>query len=274
MCRHALPIILATAASLGLGAGQLPAQGPTTEVQLSASVGLSWGGPLWIVAKQPALVSTTGPVLLDTFALARRLAPGLTAWVGFTSFRRPQVGFGAELAWVAAGVNTTCRIVGQLQPDPNQASAVACGNVGQQRVVTSAITALGTVTLRAAPRRDVSPYARVGIGLALLSGSFVGTGADYATAACPVCYREFYAPDSRSFTWAGTLAAGLVFGGGLPLRFRVELRDLVLGLPTVSGPADPASSHPMPPVRIQATHRVTVAMGLELVNGGPRRRRY
>jgi len=32
MCRHALPIILATAASLGLGAGQLPAQGPTTEV--------------------------------------------------------------------------------------------------------------------------------------------------------------------------------------------------------------------------------------------------
>jgi hypothetical protein len=262
------------AASLTLGTGQLPAQEATTEVQLSASAGLTFGGPLWSVAAQPMLVSTTGPVLLDTLALTRRLAPGLSAWLGFTRFSDPHVGFGAEFGWVAAGVATGCRIVGQLHPDPNQTSAAICGSVGQQHSVTSAITAQGTITLRAAPRRDISPYAKVGLGLAMLSGSFVGTRADYSTDLCPWCYKEIYAPDSRPLTWAGTLAAGLVFGGGLPFRVRVEVRDFVLGLPVVTGAADWAASHPAPPTSVRAVHRLTFAMGLDLASGGPRRRRY
>lgn len=274
MRRPAFRLLLATAASLGLSAGRLPAQEPSPEVQLSASAGLTWGGPLWSLAAQPVLVSTPGPVPFDTFALTRRLSPGLTAWLGFTKYGRPHVGIGAEVAWVAASVATGCRIVGQLQPDPNQLNAAVCGSLGQQRVVTSAITAQGTITLRAAPRRDASPYAKVGLGFAVLSGSFVGTGADYTTFTCPGCYREIYAPDSRSLTWAGTLAAGLTFGGGLPVRFRVELRDFVLGLPVVTGPAEPSSSHPVPPTRLRAAHRVTLVMGFDLVSGGPRRRRY
>ena len=275
MSRQALPVILATAASLALSAGRLPAQEPLAEVQLSASAGLTWGGPLWSVAAQPTLVSTTGTVALDTFALTRRLSSGLTAWLGFTKYARPHIGFGAEIAWVAASLETGCGFAGQqVRPDLSQGNAAACANVGQQRLATSAIAALGTIALRAAPRRDLSPYVKVGLGVAILSGSFVGTGADYSTDACPLCYKEIYAPDSRSFTWAGTLAAGLIFGGGLPVRFRVELRDFVLGLPTVTGPANPVDSHPMPEMTVRATHRLTLAMGLDLVSGGLRRRRY
>ena len=275
MHRPAFRLLLATAASLGLSAGRLPAQEPLAEVQLSASAGLTWGGPLWSVAAQPTLVSTTGTFALDTFALTRRLSPGLTAWLGFTKFVRPHIGIGAELAWVAASLETGCGFAGQrVRPDLSQGNAAACGNVGQQRLVTSAVAALGTVVLRATPRRDVSPYVKAGLGLAMLSGSFVGTGANYSTPDCPGCYKEIYTPDARSFTWAGTLAAGLVFGGGLPVHFRVELRDVVLGLPTVTGPANPASSHPAPPVHLRAAHRIVFAMGLDLVSGGPRRRRY
>jgi hypothetical protein len=270
MCRQAFPIILATAASLGLSASRLPAQEPLTEVQLSASAGFTRGGPLWSVVAQPMRVTIPGTTLLDTVALTRRLSPGLTAWLGFTKYGRPRIGFGAEIAWVAAGVATGCGIVGQWQPDPNQTNAAVCGSVGQQRFVSSAIAALGTITLRAAPRRDLSPYVKVGLGLAMLSGSFVVTGTDYSTDACSMCYQEIYAPDSRSFTWAGTLAAGLIFGGGLPVRFRVEVRDFVLGLPTVSGPA----SHPVPPTALRAAHRIVFAMGFDLVSGGLRRRRY
>lgn len=274
MRRHPFILLVATAASLALSASRLPAQEPLTEVQLSASAGFTWDGRLWNVAAQPMSVTTTGTALLDTFALARHVSPGLTAWLGFTKYSRPRIGFGAEIAWVAASLATACRAVGPFQPDPNATNAAICGTVGQQRMVTSAIAALGTITLRAAPRRDVSPYAKVGLGLAMLSGSFVVTGADYSTDACPMCYEEIYAPDSRSFTWTGTLAAGLVFGGGLPIRFRIEVRDFVLGLPTVTGPANPASSHPAPPVHLRATHRIVFAMGFDLVSGGLRRRRY
>lgn len=270
--RRTFPLILATAASLALSAGRLPAQEQSAEVQLSASAGFTWGGPLWSVAAQPMRALSTA--LLDTFALTRRLSPGLTAWLGFTKYSRPRIGFGAEVAWVAAGVATGCAIVGQLQPDPNQTNAAICGSVGPQRMVTSAVAAVGTIALRAAPRRDLSPYVQVGLGVAMLSGSFVVTGTDYSTDACPMCYKEIYAPDPRSFTWAGTLAAGLSFGGGLPIRFRVELRDFVLGLPAVVGPANPAASHPAPQVRLRAAHRIVFAMGFDLAIGGPRRRRY
>ena len=115
---------------------------------------------------------------------------------------------------------------------------------------------------------------KAGLGLAMLSGSFVNTGANYSTLDCPDCYKEIYAPDSRTFTWAGTLAAGLVFGGGLPVRCRVEVRDFVLGLPAVTGPADPAASQRVPPSRPRATHRLVFAMGFDLSSGGPRKRRY
>ena len=274
MSRLSFRLLVVTAASLGFSAAPLAAQEPLTEVQLSASAGLTWGGRLWSVAAQPMRVTISGTALLDTFALTRHLSPGLTAWVGVTRFGRPRIGFGAELAWVAASLATACRAVGPFQPDPKETNAAICGAVGQQHFVTSAIAALGTITLRAAPRRDLSPYVKVGLGLAMLSGSFVVTGAEYSTDTCPMCYREIYAPDSRSFTWAGTLAAGLIFGGGLPVRFRVELRDFVLGLPTVSGPADQAASHPVPPASPRATHRIVFAMGFDLVSGGPRRHRY
>ena len=274
MHRHAFPLPLAAAASIAFSAGRLPAQSPSPELELSASAGLTWGGRLWNVAAQPSYVPAPGIAALDTFALTRRLSPGLTAWLGFTKFSRPHLGIGAEVAWVAAGVATACGAVGQFQPDPNQTNAVVCGSVGRKLSMTSAIAALGTVTLRAAPRRNASPYVKAGLGLTMLSGSFVLTGADYSTSACPVCYKEIYAPDSRSLTWAGTLAAGLVFGGGLPIRLRLELRDFVLGLPAVAGPASPAASHPVPPTSLRATHRIVFAMGFGLVSGGPRRRRY
>jgi hypothetical protein len=175
---------------------------------------------------------------------------------------------------VAAGVTTTGNPVAQFYPDPNQTNELICGSVGRKLSMTSVIAAVGTVTVRAAPRSNISPYVKAGLGLAMLSGSFVVTGANYSTAACPNCYKEIFAPDSRSFTWAGTLATGLVFGGGLPIRFRVELRDFVLGLPVVSGPADPRLPHPAPPSHLRATHRIVFAMGFDLVGGGPRRRRY
>ena len=100
------------------------------------------------MAAQAVLVATVGGVaLLDTFALTRRLSPGLTAWLGFTRFSRPYLGLGAEIAWVAAGVTTGCGFAGQqARPDLSQANAAACGALGRTGAATSAISALGTVT--------------------------------------------------------------------------------------------------------------------------------
>jgi hypothetical protein len=252
---------------------QLSAQVAAPEIVLSASGGYTFQRAMWSL-RQPVVVPEPGPLLIDTFLLARRLAPGASAWVGLTWYPRPTAGFGAEAGWVAAQVGTGCAILGTPQPDPFEQNTVACARLGHDRFPTSAIAALATVTVRATPGQDYSPFVKAGVGFALLGHPFDAVTSHSTGSTCTDCTRVILEGGERLVTWAATVAAGVAIGGVSSHRLRVEVRDIVLGLPVVTGPANPLAEHPVPPTSTRAVHRFILAFGLDAVLNGKHRRRY
>ena len=52
------------------------------------------------------------------------------------------------------------------------------------------------------------------------------------------------------------------------------MRDVLLALPAVTGPADALAEHPVPSTRLRPVHRLMLAFGIDVVLGGTRLRRY
>jgi hypothetical protein len=224
--------------------------------------------------RQLVLVPEPGPLLIDTFALSRSLAPGFSGWIGLTWYPRPGTGFGAEFGWVAAQVRTSCAILGTPQPDPWEQNTVACARLSHDRYATSALPLLATVTVRGTPGRTYSPFLKAGVGVALLGHPYDAVTSHSTNGTCTDCARIIVEGRDRMLTWAGTLAAGVAIGGRSGYRLRAEVRDVVLGLPVLTGPADPLAEHPVAPTSVRAVHRVTLAFGVDVVLNGLRRRRY
>ncbi len=276
MPRAALgPPLLAALAVMGLGAAPRSgsAQARPPEFVVAVSGGYSVERGLWTL-RQPVVVLVPGPLLVDTFALARSLAPGASLWVGLTWYPKPATGFGADVGWVAAQVRTRCSIVGTPQPDDLRQNSVACAYLESVTYSTSAIAALATVTLRAAPRRDYSPFVKAGLGAALLGHPYDMVTAHSSSATCPDCVRVLVEGRGRVATWALTLAAGVAIGGVSSHRLRLEARDFILGLPILTRPSDPLAENPVSRASVRPVHRLTLALGLDIVLGASHRRRY
>ena len=266
-------VLIAVAVPLAAAPFRLSAQVPAPEFVVSATGGYTFEASLWTL-RQRVVVPEPGPLLIDTFLLARRLAPGASAWVGLTWYPRPTTGFGADVGWVAAQVRTGCAILGTPQPDSWEQNTVACARLAHDRSPTSAIAALATVTFRASPRSRYSPFVKVGAGPALLGQPFDAVTSHSTGSTCIDCVRVILEGRDRLVTWAGTVAAGVAIGGVSSYRLRVEVRDVVLGLPVVTGPADPLAEHPVPPSSIRAVHRFVLAFGLDVVLSATHPRRY
>ena len=150
-------------------------------------------------------------------------------------------------------------------------------SAGRSTVLTvfhSAIAALATVTLRASPRRGYSPFVKAGVGFALLGQAFDAVTSHSSNATCTDCARIILEGRDRLVTWAGTAAAGVAIGGVSGHLLRVEVRDVVLGLPVVTGPAHPLAGRPLPPTSTRAVHRFILAFGLDIVLSERHSRRY
>lgn len=265
----------ALAALLGLAAAapRLTAQEPPPELVVGISGGYTFGRGMWAL-RQPVVVPVTGPLLLDTFRLARSLAPGASLWAGLTWYPGPRTGFGADVGWVAAQVRTGCSIVGTPQPDSYQQNPVACSRLQSDAYATSAIATLLTATIRGDPRRDYSPFLKVGLGFALLGHPYDGVVSHSSNATCAECVRIIIEGKDRQATWAAAIAAGVTVGGVGGYRFRFEARDVILGLPVVTAPSDPLAVEPFARSAVRPVHRFTLACGLDIVLSATHRRRY
>lgn len=266
-------LALAVAIPLAMPLRPLAAQTGTPELVISVTGGYTFDRALGNL-RQQVVVPEPGPLLIDTFALSRSLAPGFSGWIGLTWYPRPGTGFGADFGWTAAQVRTGCAILGTPQPDPWEQNTVACARLTHDRYATSALPLLATVTLRGTPARAYSPFLKAGIGVALLGHPYDAVTSHSTSETCVDCARIIVEGRDRLLTWAGSVAAGVAIGGRSGYRLRAELRDVVLGLPVLTGPADPLAEHPVPRTSVRAVHRVTLAFGVDVVLSGPRRRRY
>lgn len=281
------PVLAAAVALVALtprAGGTQSAQDPS--LVLSIQLGFTTGSELWRIDRQEALV--IGSAQTDTVAVARRLRTGLTAVLSGLYFRSPHLGYTFEAGFFGIGSESRCQPIGTFKPQADNINQQACTVAQGRHLPTSAVAFQGGLAYRFRLRR-AAPYVRASAGLALLGSSFVETSGTVATSACPnnqLTCPWFFVDEARrnddgsveqhrrEFSLAGSVAAGAVLEASPGYRFRIEVRDFIIGLPTPTAPASTSGTLLIAPLKTTVKHVPTISVGLDVVLERRRARRY
>lgn len=254
--------------TLLLGTGALPVQAQRTgdQARLIFTVSAGWvgGKELWLVDKQP--VRLIDPA--DTLQIGRDIRS--TLGIGFTGtyFPGAHLGFSAEGFLIGLGYEDSCsQVFASGSPDV----ANACQSIqGATKDATAVILSVGPV-LRVNSRKLISPYVRGNLGLVFSNQSSLrtfgrlpgGTGAQL----------DVYVDDHESRVEpALALGAGFTAAIAQGYQLRWEMRDNIVGVQKVSGPAPQAAT--IPPHELEYKHLISMTIGFDVVLERRRGRRY
>jgi hypothetical protein len=276
---------LALATATSRAAAAQSAQEPN--LVLSIQLGFTTGGDLWRIPNQEALVAGTNQ--RDTVSLERLLRTGVVAVLNGTYFRSPHLGYTLEAGFFGIASESRCAPVGTFKPQPDDINQQACTSVQGRHLPTNAVGFQAGLTYRFRSQAAVRPYVRAGAGVALLGRSFIETSGTVTTEQCagtaPSCPWPFVDEaerDSdgsvrqtrRELAFVSTLAAGAMLQTAPAYRVRVEVRDLIIGLPVPSGPASVGGAVLIAPTQTVLKHIPTFSVGLDVVLERRRTRRY
>ena len=276
---RSIALLACTALASALAANRASAQsGERPLLIISMTGGFLTGGTLWTLDRQLAPV---GSGEIDSLALGRYFRTGYIIGVGATVFRSPHFGIAAEVAFLGLGTESRCAPRGPYALDSQHINEQACVSAQGNRLPTNATAIQGGVAWRALPEARVQPYLRAIGGLALLGGSFVETRGLVAvptadTTRPPVVTRTFLTERSRrELTWIATLSAGVMLDLSPGYLLRFEARDILIGLPVVTGPGSIDTTLPVAQTGDRTVHLPAFTVSLELVLEPLRRpRRY
>lgn len=282
MRRASLRIIVVlalTALASVLAAGRASAQsGERPLLVISMTGGFLTGGALWNLDRQLAPV---GSGEIDSLALGRYFRTGFVVGVGATLFRSPHFGLAAEVAFLGLATESRCAPRGPYAFDSQRINELACLSAQGYHLPTNATAIQAGVAWRALPGARVQPFVRAIGGAALLGGSFVETRGLVAvptadTTRPPVVTRTFLTESSRrELTWIATLSVGVMLELPPGYQLRFEARDVLIGLPVVTGPGPITATLPVAPTADRTVHLPAFTVSLDLVLEPLRRpRRY
>ena len=283
MTLHRVRRSVLVAAALAALANRAPAQSPERPLLvLSMGAGYVTGGSIWRLDRQYALVFppvTSGEV--DSVALGRLFRPGFEAGLGVTLFRSPHIGLSAEFSFLGISTESRCSPLGPFAADSRNVNERTCVDIQGKLIRTNAAAFQAGATWRPAAEAKVQPYLRAVGGLAVLGGSFVETGgvvevpssggAQQASLVSQVFLAD---QDRRELTWVATLAAGVTMEASPGTQLRLEVRDIMTNVPSVTGPGDYLSSSPFAQVGSRTVHLLALTVALDLVLERQRTRRY
>ena len=223
-----------------------PARGQSAEnplLILTITGGWINGGELWRLPRQEATVLGGA---LDTVGLERRFRTGVVAGLGATLFRSPHLGYSAELAFLGISTESRCLPPTQWAADGNHINEQACNSIQGRTLRTSAVALQAGLTWRPVASGGIQPYLRGVVGPAYLGGSSVETSGNVVVPAdsgeSPFRVRTFLGDEHpRTFTWAATLAGGVMLHIASGARLRFEARDVVTNLSVATGPGSPTT---------------------------------
>jgi len=261
------------------GIAQTPSQ---PNLVLTIFGGVVSGNSLWSVARFSICVRNTTDnncsSAVDTLRLTRDASSSLIAGAMGTYFTGPNVGITAEVFYLGLPLDDGCSGV-FYNPDPGAdpfygpRNEQTCSNVTAASPSTSAIAFFGGLVLRAASSRGISPYVRGSLGIVSypsgtveMSGSFIQGGNVRSRA---IIIDE----NPKRIGFSGQLAAGITARLGPGYQFRFELRDVLVPLKRVTGPAVLANGLQAPTVN-KLFHQPGLIMGLDVVLEKKRGRRY
>ncbi len=267
--RRAVCPLLALLAGVFSGPGRAAAQtGPQPRLVLTLGAGVVDGGTLWQIPEQPFCPVYSGggcAAPADTLRLAREHGSSITVGAAVSYFPSPHVGIQAEMAYLGWPLRDACAT---LNASPSQESRQLCADLQGASHSTGAILFLAGAVARAAPRHQLSPYLRGGVGLVAFDHSTIElSSADSASNAYQILVDDSPRRLALSFVAGGGLTVAL----GRAYQFRFEARDVVAGFERVTGAANPRL---VPPTRTKFFHRFALTLGLDVVLEQKRGRRY
>lgn len=245
---------------------------------LAITGGLTTASGLWSVPRQPVLAPSGAR---DTLGLQRRLRPAFSALLGAMLFRSPHLGYTLEAGLLGLGSESRCTPPPVFAPDADRVNEQACDDIQGRHIATNAVAFQFGLAWRLNPHAITQPYVRAAGGIAILGSSLVQTAARVLTTGGGGRKTQallFIFNESRreELTLTATLAVGSTVALGPGYQFRVEVRDAMIVLPYVTGPAplQTSSEIPVAPVRHKLVHLPTITVGLDVVLERRRTRRY
>jgi hypothetical protein len=254
------------------GSGQERAE---PRLVLSLFGGVAAGGDLWEVNRQPFLVlGTELAPRYDTLRLGRRMNPAVMLGISGTVFRSAHVGISAEMVFLGLTTEDACTLVHETPgADVQRRNFQLCNSISSQSSTPTTVGFWLGATFRPAPRALVSPYGRLQAGVGAQSGSVIEMIGSFVDGGGRQQRLVIGDPSSGRITPGIGVAAGLMVPLGPGHQLRLELRDQVLFLGRVAGPAtiqNPSAT----PTESFAFHSVGLTAGIDIVLEQRRGRRY
>ncbi|OLC04596.1 MAG: hypothetical protein AUH78_25865 [Gemmatimonadetes bacterium 13_1_40CM_4_69_8] len=237
------------------------------------------GHTLWSIARQPLCVLATAPggfacnppAQYDTLRVSRDIGASLAVGISGTYFKSPHLGFQGEFYFLGLPFEDRCGDVAPYNADADRKNEQLCNDISGASLSTSAIAVFAAVIVRASPAHWLSPYVRGGAGLVAYSGGTVSLSGRFQQGST-VYSRAVILDDSpKSSTLSGELGAGVTAAFSPGYQLRVELRDAVVPLGRVTGPANDLAQAP---TASKTYHHIALTLGLDIVLEKKRGRRY
>ncbi|HYK11515.1 MAG TPA: hypothetical protein VEV39_12000 [Gemmatimonadales bacterium] len=265
-----------------------------TNLVLSIFGGISAGHSLWSIARQPLCVLqgsggnysgceqfVSGPDsgnLSDTLSFARDVSSSLMLGATVSLFPNSHIGFQGEIYYLGLSFDDRCANAGApYQSDPENKNEQLCNSFSATGASASAVSFIGGVVLRASPHHAISPYLRAGVGLTSYSGGTLSvTGqfavTDPATGQLVLVNRAVVVDTTpKTTSWTLQFGAGITARMSPGYQFRMELRDAVVPLERLIGPANDFGQAPH---ETKIYHHLGLIVGLDVVLEHRRSHRY
>ena len=235
-------------------------------------VGGSGGQTLWEIGQQP-LCLTNNCSVHDTLAIARKTGTAFLGGLAVSYFpASSSIGAEAELALGFRGLVDQCSNVAPYATDsivPGRNQHI-CHNLPSAAPSFNTVSVYLGLVARASPRRTVSPYLRVGIGIETFSTSSLAMAGSYLLNSATLDQSVIVDSTPKKTTLSGVAAAGLTLRLGSYLA-RLEVSDRTASLPRPTGPASDAG---VVPTETHLYHQMTLSLGLGFALNGTHGRRY
>jgi len=255
-------------------AAAIAQQGAEPHLFLSIDGGVSIGGDVWTINRQPLHVVYSTPPVYDTLMLSRRHGSAITLGGSAAYFPSGHLGIGVDIRFTGATNEDHCTPI-FLNPDPGRdATSQMCDYLNGHSTAATVISFDVSGYYRFLPRGPVSPYATLGLGLATRDNSTVEVVSDFFDPGQGQTFeRTIIADPNRqgvAAEFTGAVGVLVPLFPGYQMHF--ELRDDVMPIQVPSGAADAITQ--IAPKTSRWVHRPALTVGLDIVLAQQRRRRY
>jgi hypothetical protein len=236
--------------------------------------GVTTGSSLWLIGRQP-LSLLEDPSRYDTLRLARALESAVSVGASAMYFPSPHVGLSAEIFFMGFGLDDQCEFV-YRDPvsgrDNDWSTDQICADITERGGSASTVAFTAGGTYRFAPRAFASPYLRLHAGFATRNASTVELTGRFTDGTGITQARLIIAdPDRSSLTPTLNAGLGVMVPVGRGYQVGLELRDNLLSVPKVTGPASVLA---VAPTATTLKHGVSLVVRFDIVLERRRGRRY